>query len=255
MKSTATAIALITGGSRGLGRNIALKLAEQGTDIILTYKSDERSAEEVVKLVQAQGRRAVALQLDAGDTAAYPAFVRKVSEALSNTWQRDRFDKLVSNAGTGVYANFAETTEAQFDELVAVHLKGVFFLTQKLLPLINDGGQIVNVSSGLARFTVPGYSAYAVMKGGVEVLTRYMAKELASRGITVNTIAPGPIETDFNGGAVRDNAQLNAHLASLSAFGRVGVPDDVGGAVAALLSGGNGWVTGQRIEVSGGTLL
>ena len=253
--STTPRIALVTGGSRGLGRNIALKLAEQGTDVILTYKRDERAAQEVVGLVQAQGRRAVALQLDAGDTAAYPAFVSKVGEALARTWQRDRFDKLVSNAGTGVHANFAETTEAQFDELVAVHLKGVFFLTQKLLPLIDDGGQIVNVSSGLARFTVPGYSAYAVMKGGVEVLTRYMAKELASRGITVNTIAPGPIETDFNGGAVRDNAQLNAHLASLSAFGRVGVPDDVGGAVAALLSAGNGWVTGQRIEVSGGTLL
>ena len=255
MTPTPTAIALITGGSRGLGRNIALKLAEQGTDIILTYKSDERSAQEVVKLVQDKGRRAVALQLDADDTASFPAFVRKVGESLAATWQRDRFDKLVSNAGTGIHANFAETTEAQFDELVAVHLKGVFFLTQKLLPLINDGGRIVNVSSGLARFTVPGYSAYAAMKGGVEVLTRYMAKELASRGITVNTIAPGPIETDFNGGAVRDNAQLNAHLASLSAFGRVGVPDDVGGAVAALLSGGNGWVTGQRIEVSGGTLL
>ena len=205
--------------------------------------------------MQDKGRRAVALQLDAGDTAAHPAFVRKVGESLAAIWQRDRFDKLVSNAGTGVYATFAETTEAQFDELVAVHLKGVFFLTQKLLPLIDDGGQIVNVSSGLARFTVPGYSAYAVMKGGVEVLTRYMAKELASRGITVNTIAPGPIETDFNGGAVRDNAQLNAHLASLSAFGRVGVPDDVGGAGAALLSDGTGWVTGQRIEVSGGTLL
>ena len=255
MTPTPTAIALITGGSRGLGRNIALKLAEQGTDIILTYKSDERSAQDVVKLVRDKGRRAVALQLDAGDTAAFPAFVRKVGESLAANWQRDRFDELVSNAGTGVYANFAETTEAQFDELVAVHLKGVFFLTQKLLPLINDGGRIVNVSSGLARFTVPGYSAYAVMKGGVEVLTRYMAKELAPRGITVNTIAPGPIETDFNGGAVRDNAQLNAHLASLSAFGRVGVPDDVGGVVAALLSGGNGWVTGQRIEVSGGTLL
>ena len=255
MKSDKTPIALITGGSRGLGRNIALQLAEQGTDIILTYKSDERAAQEVVKLVQEKGRRAVALQLDAGNTATYPVFARKVSESLSAVWQRDRFDKLVSNAGTGVHASFDATTEEQFDELVAVHLKGVFFLTQKLLPLISDGGRIVNVSSGLARFTVPGYSAYAAMKGGVEVLTRYMAKELAARGITVNTIAPGPIETDFNGGAVRDNAQLNAHLASLSAFGRVGLPDDVGGAVAALLSDGTGWVTGQRIEVSGGTLL
>ena len=255
MKSTGTTIALITGGSRGLGRNIALKLAQQGTDIILTYKSDERSAQEVVKLVQEQSRRAVALQLDAGDTAAYPAFVRKVSEALSKTWQRDRFDKLVSNAGTGVYANFAETTEAQFDELVAVHLKGAFFLTQRLLPLISEGGQIVNVSSGLARFTVPGYSAYAVMKGGVEVLTRYMAKELGARGISVNTIAPGAIATDFGGGRVRDNAQLNAFVASQTALGRAGLPDDIGGAVASLLTDANQWINAQRIEVSGGMFI
>ncbi len=255
MTTTRPPIALITGGSRGLGRNIALKLAEQGTDIILTYKSDERAAHDVVRLVQAHGRRAVALRLDAADSSAYDEFVRKVRDVLSGTWKRDRFDRLVNNAGSGVYAAFAETTPEQFDELVAVHVKAPFFLTQKLLPLISDGGRIVNVSSGLARFTVPGYSAYAVMKGGVEVLTRYMAKELAAREITVNTIAPGPIETDFNGGVVRDNAQLNAQLASLSAFGRVGVPDDVGGAVASLLSDGNGWVTGQRIEVSGGTLL
>ncbi len=255
MTNPIQSIALITGGSRGLGRNIALKLAERGTDIILTYKSDEHSAHEVVRLVEAYGRRAVALRLDASDASSFDDFARNVRQALSATWQRARFDKLVNNAGSGVYAAFAETTPEQFDELVAVHVKGPFFLTQKLLPLINDGGSIVNVSSGLARFTVPGYSAYAVMKGGVEVLTRYLAKELGARAITVNTVAPGPIETDFNGGVVRDNAQLNAQLASLSTFGRVGVPDDVGGAVASLLSDGNGWVTGQRIEVSGGTLL
>ncbi len=255
MNTTNASIALITGGSRGLGRSIALKLAEQGTDIILTYRSDQRAAQEVVRLVEASGRRAVALQLEVADTAAYPDFVRRVKASLAETWRRDRFDKLVNNAGSGVHASFAETTEAQFDELVAVHLKATFFLTQKLLPLIDDGGRIVNTSSGLARFTVPGYAAYAVMKGGVEVLTRYLAKELAPRGITVNTIAPGPIETDFNGGVVRDNAQVNAQLASLSALGRVGLPDDVGGAVAALLSDGTGWISGQRIEVSGGTLL
>jgi NAD(P)-dependent dehydrogenase (short-subunit alcohol dehydrogenase family) len=248
-------IALITGGSRGLGRSIALKLAEQGTDIILTYKDNERAAQEVVRLVEQKGRHVSALQLDAADSAAFPEFVGRVRESLRRTWQRDRFDQLVNNAGSGVYASFADTTEAQFDELVAVHLKATFFLTQKLLPLIEDGGRIVNTSSGLTRFSIPGYAAYAAVKGGVEVLTRYLAKELAPRGIAVNTVAPGPIETDFNGGAVRDNAQLNAQLASLAALGRVGVPDDVGGAVAAMLSNGNGWTSGQRIEVSGGTLL
>ena len=254
--TTTPTIALVTGGSRGLGRSAVLKLAERGVDAILTYKSNEAEAQAVVRQVEALGRKAVALQLDAGDSKSFAAFAQRVKAALSATWQRSDFDYLVNNAGMGVaHASVAETTEEDFDLLFNVHLKGTFFLTQKLLPLVKDGGRIVNTSSGLARFALPGYAAYAAMKGGVEVLTRYMAKELASRGITVNTIAPGPIETDFNGGAVRDNAQLNAHLASLSALGRVGVPDDVGGAVAALLSGGNGWVTGQRIEVSGGTLL
>ena len=248
-------IALVTGGSRGLGRSIAMHLAQRGADVLLTYHSKEQEAQDVVRRIQAMGRRAVALQLDAADSASFPAFAGRVHQALATHWQRERFDQLVNNAGVGVHAPFAETTEAQFDQLVAVHLKGSFFLTQKLLPLLEDGGAIVNVSSGLTRFSFPGYAAYAAMKGGVEVLTRYLAKELGPRRISVNTVAPGAIETDFGGGAVRDNAQLNAQIAGVTAQGRVGLPDDVGGAVAALLSDGTQWITGQRIEVSGGMML
>jgi NAD(P)-dependent dehydrogenase (short-subunit alcohol dehydrogenase family) len=255
MTATPTRIALVTGGSRGLGRSTALKLAEQGIDVILTYKSNEVEAQAVVEAIEALGRRAVALQLDVADSRAFAAFAQRVKGTLSHTWQREHFDYLVNNAGVGAHASMAETTEAQFDLLYNVHLKGTFFLTQTLLVLIEDGGRIVNTSSGLARFTFPGYAAYAAMKGGIEVLTRYMARELGPRGITVNTIAPGAIETDFGGGAVRDNAQLNAQIAGITTLGRVGLPDDIGGAVAALLSPGNRWITGQRIEVSGGMLL
>ena len=255
MTATHPRIALITGASRGLGRNTALKLAAQGVDVIGTYKGSEAEAHAVVREIEALGRRAVALQLDAADSNSFGAFAERVKIELTTKWKRERFDYLVNNAGTGAYATFAETTEAQFDELANVHLKGTFFLTQKLLPLIEDRGRIINTSSGLARFSFPGYAAYAAMKGGVEVLTRYMAKELGPRGISVNTIAPGAIETDFGGGAVRDNPQLNAQLAGATALGRVGLPDDVGGAVAALLSEGNAWITGQRIEVSGGMML
>ena len=255
MTSLNTRIALITGGSRGLGRNTALKLAEQGVDVILTYKGSEIEAHAVVREIQARGRRAVALQLDVADSKGFAAFVERVKAALASVWQRERFDHLVNNAGVGAHASFAETTEEQFDLLANVHLKGTFFLTQKLLPLIEDGGRIVNTSSGLARFTFPGYAAYAAMKGGIEVLTRYMAKELGARGITVNTIAPGAIETDFGGGVVRDDPQTNAQIAGVTALGRVGLPEDIGGAVAALLSDGNRWITGQRIEVSGGMML
>ena len=250
-----TRIALVTGASRGLGRSTALKLAEQGVDVILTYKGSEAEAQAAVREIEALGRRAVALQLDVADSKSFAAFAERVKRALASTWQREHFDHLVNNAGVGAHASFAETTEAQFDLLANVHLKGTFFLTQALLPLIADGGRIVNTSSGLARFTFPGYAAYAAMKGGIEVLTRYLAKELGVRGISVNTVAPGAIETDFGGGRVRDDAQLNAQVAGVTALGRVGLPDDIGGAVAALLSDGNRWITGQRIEVSGGMML
>jgi NAD(P)-dependent dehydrogenase (short-subunit alcohol dehydrogenase family) len=254
--STTTApIALVTGGSRGLGRAAALHLARQGADVVLTYRSRADEAARVVAQIEALGRKALALPLDAGNSASFAGFADQLATGLAQHFGRTQFDWLVNNAGVGGHMAFAETTEAQFDELAAVHLKGVFFLTQRLLPLIADGGRILNVSSGLARFTFPGYAAYAAMKGGVEVLTRYLAKELAPRRITVNVIAPGAIETDFGQGAVRDNAQLNAAIAAQTTLGRVGLPDDIGAAIAMLLSPGSGWITGQRVEVSGGMLL
>jgi len=248
-------IALITGGSRGLGRNMALHLADHGVDILLTYRSAEKEARDVAGEIAAKGRKAAVLKLDVADHASVRALPEAVKNALARTWQRQRFDFLVNNAGTGVNAPFAETTEAQFDEMMNIHLRAPFFITQGLLPLIADGGRILNVSTGLARFTFPGSSAYAAVKGGVEVLTRYLAKELGPRKITVNVIAPGAIETDFGGGRVRDDAELNKMMASQTALGRVGLPDDIGGAVAMLLSPEASWITGQRVEVSGGMLL
>jgi NAD(P)-dependent dehydrogenase (short-subunit alcohol dehydrogenase family) len=205
--------------------------------------------------IESKGRKSVALELDVADCSSFGAFAEALKRALGQVWQRENFDFLVNNAGVGAYASFAQTTEAQFDELMNVHLKGPFFLTQTLLPLITDGGRILNVSSGLSRFTFPGYAAYATMKGGIEVLTRYLAKELGARQISVNTLAPGAIETDFGGGAVRDNRELNQLIASGIALGRVGLPDDIGGAVAMLLSPQSAWLNGQRVEVSGGQLL
>ncbi|TCB90656.1 SDR family NAD(P)-dependent oxidoreductase [Enterobacter wuhouensis] len=248
-------IALVTGGSRGLGKNAVLKLAAEGTGIILTYNSSRQEALDVVRHVEEKGVKAAALQLNVRDVAGFEAFALQVQEILKTVWQRDRFDYLLNNAGTGLYAPYTETTEAQFDDALNVHFKGPFFLTQRLLPLINDGGRILNVSSGLARFTQPGSGTYAAMKGAMEVLTRYQAKELGARGISVNVIAPGAIETDFGGGRVRDNAELNQMLASQTALGRVGLPDDIGDAIAALLSDRLGWMTAQRIEVSGGMFL
>jgi NAD(P)-dependent dehydrogenase (short-subunit alcohol dehydrogenase family) len=253
--SSTPSIALITGGSRGLGRSAALAAAQSGIDVVLTYRQQAAEAQAVVAQIQALGRRAVALPLDVGDVRSFDAFAGQLAQALQAGWQRDRFDFLVNNAGMGVHAPFAETTEAQFDALVNVHLKGVFFLTQRLLPLMNDGGRILNLSSGLARFALPGYAAYAAMKGAIEVLSRYLAKELGPRGIAVNVVAPGAIETDFGGGAVRDNAELNAFVASQTALGRVGVAEDIGPLVAALLQPATRWVNAQRIEASGGMFL
>lgn len=250
-----TKIALITGGSRGLGRNTALAMAKQGMDVVLTYQSKQAAAQAVVDEIVALGRKAVALQLDVAQVKTFDVFANSLKQALQTHFQAEKFDFLVNNAGTGLTAPFAETTEQIFDDMVNIHLKSTFFVTQKLLPLINDGGRIVNISSGLARFALPGYSAYAAMKGGIEVLTRYMAKELGARQIAVNTVAPGAIETDFGQGLVRDNKEVNAYIASQTALGRVGVPDDIGPMIASLLSEHNRWVNAQRIEASGGMLI
>jgi NAD(P)-dependent dehydrogenase (short-subunit alcohol dehydrogenase family) len=248
-------IALVTGANRGLGRNTALALARKGVDVVLTYRSRKDEADATVSAIEKLGRKAVALQLDTGRVADFAAFTAALKAELKKGWDRESFDYLVNNAGIGIRAAFAETTEAQFDSLMNIHLKGVFFLTQALLPILADGGRIVNLSSGLARFSLPGYAAYAAMKGGVEVLTRYLAKELGSRNIAVNTVAPGAIETDFGGGSVRDNKQLNDFVASVTALGRAGVPDDIGPAIASLLSEDSRWINAQRIEISGGMFV
>jgi len=248
-------IALVTGGSRGLGKNAALKLAAKGTDIILTWNSNAQDAADVVAEIERKGAKAVALQLDVSDTRDFESFAQEVQNQLNSVWGRDKFDYLLNNAGVGLHAAFKDTTEAQFDQMLNIHLKGPFFLTQRLLPLMNDGGRILNVSSGLARFAIPGSGTYAAMKGAMEVLTRYQAKELGARGISANIIAPGAIETDFGGGRVRDNAEMNQFIASQTALGRVGLPDDIGDAIAALLSDELGWMNAQRVEVSGGMFL
>lgn len=247
-------IAIITGGSRGLGRNIALHLARTGTDVVITWYSNEAAAREVVGQIEALGCRAAALRLDVADSRAFPAFADQVRTLLAG-WGRARFDILVNNAGTGLHVPLMEVTERQFDDIVAVHVKAVVFLTQALVPLLNEGGRILNISSGLARFSLPGSGVYGAAKGAVEVLTRYQARELAERRITVNVLAPGAIETDFSGGRVRDDAALNRMVAGMTALGRAGLPDDIGGAAAALLAEGSGWITGQRVEASGGMML
>ena len=251
---TQTKIAIVTGGSRGLGRNTVLSLAKRGVNSIFTYHTNQAEAENVVAAVAELGQTAIALKLDTGDTKAFPAFVESVQGALA-TMGTEKFDYLVNNAGTSHHNAFELTTEEELDQLYNVHFKGVFFLTQKLLPLINDGGRIVNISSGLTRFSFPGSASYASMKGAVEVLTRYLAKELGPRGITANTLAPGAIATDFSGGMVRDNPVVNKMVSDFTALGRVGQPDDIGPLIASLLSVDNGWVNGQRIEASGGMLV
>lgn len=249
---TAKKIALVTGGSRGLGKNISLKLANQGADIILTYNTNREEALKVVSEIQATGQKAVALQLNTGEVKTFDRFFSELSSSLKETFQADKFDFLINNAGIGIGSSFAETTEEDFDLLVNIHFKGVFFLTQKALGIINDGGRIINLSTGLTRFTAPGYAAYGSVKGAINTLTQYMAKELGSRGITVNAVAPGPTATDFGGGHMKDDEKVHAMFAGNTALGRMGRPDDIGGIVALLCSDDAGWVTAQRIEASGG---
>ena len=248
-------IALVTGGSRGLGKNMAINIAKKGIDVILTYNSNKQEADKVVAEIEALGQNAIAFQLNVGDAKTFDVFFKNVSNYLNEKTGSEKFDFLINNAGTALYAPFADTTEEQFDTAMNIHFKGVFFFTQKALPLINDGGRIINISSGLARFSFPGSSAYGAMKSAIETLTRYLAKELGTRGIAANVVAPGAIETDFGGGRVRDNKEINAHVASLTALGRVGLPEDIGGVVAFLCTEDARWINGQRIEVSGGMNL
>lgn len=248
-------IALVTGGSRGLGKNMALSLAKKGINVILTYNSKKEEALAVVAEIEKMGLKAAALQLSAGDTKSFDTFFEQIKTILKSNFKTDRFDFLINNAGVGMNGMITDTTEETFDTLMNIHFKGVYFLTQKALPVMNDGGRIINLSSGLARFTAPGYSAYGAMKGAVETLTRYQANELGARGITVNVVAPGAIETDFGGGAVRDNPQYNKMIADSTALGRAGVPDDIGGVVAFLCTEEARWINAQRIEVAGGTHL
>lgn len=252
---TKSKIALVTGGSRGLGKEMVLSLAKKGLDIIFTYNSKKEEAEKVIGLVEAFGQKAAAIQLNVGETKTFDAFFKEVSAVLSTTFQTQTFDYLINNAGIGIHASYVETTEEQFDTLLNIQFKGTFFLTQRALPLMADGGGIVNISTGLARFSFPGFAAYASMKGAIETLTKYQAKELGIRQIRANVVAPGAIETDFGGGVVRDNADMNKSIASATALGRVGLPDDIGSVVAFLCTEDAKWVNAQRIEVSGGMML
>lgn len=253
---TTSKIALVTGGSRGLGENTAIALAKKGHDIIITYNSQQSKADAVVKQIEATGRKAVALQFDAAKTGAIGQFITELKDTLHKTWNRDKFDFLINNAGIGATIPFEKSTEQDFDNFMNIHFKSVYFLSQQALPLMNDGGRIINLSSGTTRFVNPGYSIYASMKGAVEVLTRYIAKEIGSRKITVNVVAPGPVETDFNNAAVRNAPPERKNmLAANTALGRIGQPDDIGGVIAFLCSEEAGWINGQRIEASGGINL
>lgn len=255
MANQANKIAVVTGGSRGLGRDMALQMADKGIDVIITYHTKQDEAQKVVNEIAKKGGKAAALQLNVADAESFDQFAANVKTVLKENWGTESIDALVNNAGTGLHATFMDTTPQQFDEMVDIHLKAPFFLSQKLVPLMTNGGSIVNISSGLARFSFTGYDAYATMKGGVETLSRYQAKLLGQKGIRVNTVAPGAIETDFGGGAVRDNKELNQTIAASTALGRVGLPDDIGGVVAFLCSDESKWVNAQRIEVSGGMLI
>ncbi|ACU04552.1 MULTISPECIES: SDR family NAD(P)-dependent oxidoreductase [Pedobacter] len=252
---TSSKIALVTGGSRGLGRNIALAIAKKGLDVMITYNSNKEAADEVVAAIEKTGQKAKAFQLDTSNTRLFDGFINELTAYLNQTYENPNLDFLVNNAGTALYAPATDTTEEQLDAIFNIHYKGVFFLIQKILPFINEGGGIVNISSGLTRITMPGSSVYGSLKAAVETLTRYLAKELGPKKIRVNVLAPGAIETDFGGGRVRDNKDINEQIAGFTALGRVGVPDDIGGVVAFLCSDEAGWINGQRIEVSGGQAL
>lgn len=248
-------LALITGSSRGLGKSMALHLAQKGHDVIITYQQSHEEAKRLVDEIALLGQKAACLQLDISKTKTFTSFIEELKTLLLAKWQTKCVDILINNAGIGINTPFSETTEEQFDTLMNIHLKGTFFFTQAMLPLLNDGGKILNVSSGLTRFTLPGFSAYAMMKGGIEVLTRYLAFELGKRNITVNVVAPGAIATDFGGGVVRDNEATHAFVASQIALGRVGLAGDIGSAVSMLVSEDASWINGERIEVSGGMRL
>lgn len=248
-------IAIVTGGGRGLGKNTALKIAEKGIDLVITYHNNKAAADEVVAEIVKKGRKATAIQLDTSNTKEFLPFVEKLTEYLNKEYQSPNFDFLINNAGTGSHTSFVDATEEEFDALVNIHYKGVYFLTQKLLPYLNDGGSIINISSGLARFSHPNTSMYASVKGAIEVLSRVWAAELGPRKIRVNTVAPGAVQTDFNGGTVRDNEKVNKMVSDLTALGRPGVPDDIGGVIAFLCTEEGRWINGQRLEVSGGMHL
>jgi NAD(P)-dependent dehydrogenase (short-subunit alcohol dehydrogenase family) len=251
MSNTAK-IALVTGGSRGLGKDMALALARKGTDVIITYRNNEAGAQETVQQAEALGRKAAALHLDMTQFGSLDGFVQLLQSVLHEKWQATQFDFLVNNAGMGATVPFAEVTEELFTDFLNTHFKGVYFLTQKCLSLLSDGGRIINISTGTTRFCVPGYSVYASMKGAVETFTKYLAKELGTRGITANVMAPGPVETDFNNAAIRSNPQMKGFLSGMSPLGRVGNAGDIGGVVAFLCGEDAKWINGQRIEVSGG---
>lgn len=248
-------IALVTGGSRGLGKDMALALAKKGIDVIITYKTNRDEAEKTVATVQQLGLKAAALFLDISEFKSLDSFISTVTSTLKEVWKTEKFDYLINNAGVGATIPIAQVTEEAFDNLMNIHFKGVYFLTQKSLPIMNDGGGVVNISSGTTRFCVPGYSVYSSMKGAAEVFTRFLAKEMGPRGIRANVVAPGPVETDFNNAAIRNNPQMKSNLGNLTALGRVGQADDIGSVVAFLCTDEARWINGQRIEVSGGINL
>ena len=252
---TKSKIALVTGGSRGLGRDMAINLAKKGIDVIITYHSNQQLANEVITEIEEIGQKAKALQLDTSNIKGFEYFLSQVTTYLTSEYGNPKFDFLINNAGTGLNQLFTETSEEQFDEMLNIHFKGVYFLTQKTMPYNNDKGRIINISSGLTRFSFPGASAYACMKGAIEVFTQYLAKELGHRGITSNVVAPGAIATDFGGGSNRDNQEKRKIISNITALGRVGEAEDIGGVVAFLCTEEARWINGQRIEVSGGMLV